>query len=423
MNIGIIGLGYVGIQLALALGQRYRTVGFDLDSSKIEAYQSGIDKTGEVSAGQFSTAHNLVFSSESKDLAGCDIYIVAVPTPVDDSNRPDFEPLLKASETVGHVMVSGVTVIYESTVYPGATEEICIPTLERVSGLKWKEHFHVGYSPERINPGDDTHTLQSITKVVSGDDKNTLKTISDLYASIVPAGVYEASSIQVAEAAKVIENTQRDLNIALVNELSMIFDRLGLDTSEVLQAAGSKWNFLPFTPGLVGGHCIGVDPYYLTHKAQEIGYEPQVILAGRRINDSMGKFVTEKTLELLATLGPEQSRSVNVLGVTFKENCSDTRNSQVFSLVDQLIDSNVDVHVADPLADPLTVSQDHGVDLVPFDQLPSATAIIIAVPHKAFGSVRELTGKILQRPGIVVDVKSAYRDELLDEPYLTYWSL
>ena len=423
MKIGIVGLGYVGIQLAIAFGQKFHTVGFDLDHLKIERYRVGVDQTGEVTLSQFMAAEKATYTFDNNDLVGCEIFIVAVPTPVDHDNQPDFKPLLDASSTVAQAMNSGAIVVYESTVYPGATEELCVPILEQVSGLKWQEDFHVGYSPERINPGDHAHTLQSITKVVSGDDYKTLKTISDLYASIVPAGVYETSSIRVAEAAKVIENTQRDLNIALVNELSMIFDRLGLETAEVLEAAGSKWNFLPFTPGLVGGHCIGVDPYYLTHIAQEIGYEPQVILAGRRINDSMGKFVTEKTLELLATLGPEQSRSVNVLGVTFKENCSDTRNSQVFSLVDQLMDSNIDVHVADPLADPLTVSQDHGVDLVPFDQLPSATAIIIAVPHKAFGSVRELTGKILQRPGIVVDVKSAYRDELLDEPYLTYWSL
>ena len=423
MNIGIIGLGYVGIQLALALGQRYRTVGFDLDSSKIEAYQSGIDKTGEVSAGQFSTAHNLVFSSESKDLAGCDIYIVAVPTPVDDSNRPDFEPLLKASETVGHVMVSGVTVIYESTVYPGATEEICIPTLERVSGLKWKEHFHVGYSPERINPGDEAHTLQSITKVVSGDDKKTLKIVSDLYTSIVPAGVYEASSIQVAEAAKVIENTQRDLNIALVNELSMIFDRLGLDTSEVLQAAGSKWNFLPFKPGLVGGHCIGVDPYYLTFKAQGMGHEPQVILAGRRINDTMGVFVAGKILDLLASSSQKGKVSVNVLGVTFKENCSDTRNSQVFSLIKFLEEHDIEVCVADPLADPASVRRDHGIEMLPIDQISPASALVIAVPHQVFGNGDELISRLIYRSGVFVDVKSAYRDAVVNRPDLTYWSL
>ena len=288
MKIGIIGLGYVGVQLAVAFGEKFHTVGFDPNQSKVTSYRAGIDQTGEVTTNQFRAADRATYSADNKDLIGCGIYIVAVPTPVDHLNQPDLEPLLKASKTVGQVMSSGATVIYESTVYPGATEEICVPVLEHVSGLKWRQEFHVGYSPERINPGDSLHTLQRITKVVAGDDKETLDKVSSLYAAIVPAGVHEVSSIRVAEAAKVIENTQRDLNIALVNEFSMIFDRLGLDTTEVLEAAGSKWNFLPFTPGLVGGHCIGVDPYYLTHKAQEIGYEPQVILAGRRINDSMG---------------------------------------------------------------------------------------------------------------------------------------
>jgi len=320
-------------------------------------------------------------------------------------------------------MTSGATVIYESTVYPGATEEICVPVLEQVSGLKWKKHFHVGYSPERINPGDDAHTLQSITKVVSGDDNKTLKIISDLYTSIVPAGVYEASSIQVAEAAKVIENTQRDLNIALVNELAMIFDRLGLDTSEVLKTAGSKWNFLPFTPGLVGGHCIGVDPYYLTHKAQEIGYNSQVILAGRRINDTMGIFVAEKTLALLAEADHAQGLSVNVLGVTFKENSSDTRNSQVFSLVKHLRDHDIEVYVADPLVDPVSVERDHGIELVPIDQLSPASALIIAVPHQVFGNGKELISKLTYPTGILVDVKSTYRDAVATKVNLTYWSL
>ena len=423
MKIGIVGLGYVGIQLALALSDKYETVGFDRDLSKIEAYKLGIDRTGEVTKSQFSAAGKIIYSTNYEDLASSGIYIIAVPTPVNHLNQPNFEPLLTASEIVGQVIDSGAIVVYESTVYPGATEEICVPVLERVSGLKWKEHFHVGYSPERINPGDDAHTLQSITKVVSGDDKKTLKIISDLYASIVPAGVYEASSIRVAEAAKVIENTQRDLNIALVNELAVIFDRLGLDTTEVLQAAGSKWNFYPFTPGLVGGHCIGVDSYYLTHKAQMAGYQPEVILAGRRINDSMGIFVAEKTLELLAEVDQEKGLSVSVLGATFKEDCSDTRNSQVFSLVKHLRDHNVEVYVADPLANLVSVERDHGISLVPLDQLSPANAVVIAVPHQVFGSGRELVGKILRRPGIVVDVKSAYRDELVDEPELTYWSL
>jgi len=423
MKIGIIGLGYVGIQLAVAFGQKIDIVGFDPDKRKIEAYKAGIDRTGEVPRSQFKAAEKTTYSFNSKDLVGCSIYIIAVPTPVDKLDKPDFEPLLKASETVGEVLDAGSIVIYESTVYPGATEEICVPVIERVSGLKWKHDFHVGYSPERINPGDSAHTLQSITKVVSGDDEETLRKISDLYASIVPAGVHEVSSIRVAEAAKVIENTQRDLNVALVNELAMIFDRLGLDTIEVLQAAGSKWNFLAFTPGLVGGHCIGVDPYYLTHKAQMIGYQPEVILAGRRINDSMGKFVAEKTLELLAIGRHESKPSVNVVGVTFKENCTDTRNSQVFELVQRLRDSDIDVFVADPLADPIAVLEEQGLDLIPVEQLKPVEALIIAVPHQVLGPGRELVRKTLTSPGIVIDVKSAYRDILSDEPDLTYWSL
>jgi UDP-N-acetyl-D-galactosamine dehydrogenase len=423
MKIGIIGLGYVGVQLAVAFGQKINTVGFDPDQHKIKAYKSGVDQTGEVTPSRFESALNTRYTYDISDLVGCEVYIIAVPTPVDNLNKPDFEPLLKASETVGHVMVSGATVIYESTVYPGATEEICIPVLERVSGLKWKDHFHVGYSPERINPGDHAHTLRSITKVVSGDDNKTLKTISDLYASIVPAGVYEASSIRVAEAAKVIENTQRDLNIALVNELAVIFDRLGLDTTEVLQAAGSKWNFYPFTPGLVGGHCIGVDSYYLTHKAQMAGYQPEVILAGRRINDSMGIFVAEKTLELLAEVDQEKGLAVNVLGVTFKQDCSDTRNSQVFSLIKHLRDHNVEVYVADPLANLVSVERDHGISLVPLDQLSPANAVVIAVPHQAFGNGEELISRLTCSSGVVVDVKAEYRDAVVNRPDLTYWSL
>ena len=423
MKIGIVGLGYVGLQLAVAFGQRFDTVGYDPDGEKIEAYRSGIDRTGEVTATQFKLALNVHYTPDINDLVGCTVFIVAVPTPVDDSNQPDFEPLLTASETVGKVMNSGAIVVYESTVYPGATEEICIPVLESVSKFKWKDHFHVGYSPERINPGDHAHNLQSITKVVSGDDEKTLKIISNLYAAIVPAGVHEVSSIRVAEAAKVIENTQRDLNIALVNELSIIFDRMGLDTTEVLQAAGSKWNFLPFTPGLVGGHCIGIDPYYLTYKAQEIGYEPQVILAGRRINDAMGIFVAEKILGLLANASQKGNPSVNVLGVTFKEDCSDIRNSQVFSLVKHLQDHDVQVFVSDPLADPIVVERDHGIELVPIDQLLPANALVITVPHQVFGKGEALISKLTYSSGILVDVKSNYRDAVATKPDLTYWSL
>ena len=423
MKIGVIGLGYVGIQLAVAFGRRFDTVGFDPDHVKIEAYNSGIDPTGEVTQSQFELALKAVYTSNINELLDCQIYIVAVPTPVDEQHLPDFEPLLKASETVGQVMAPGAVVVYESTVYPGATEEVCVPVLERVSGLKWKNHFHIGYSPERINPGDMAHTLQSVTKVVSGDDQETLRRVSDLYSSIVPAGVYEASSIRVAEAAKVIENTQRDLNIALVNEFSMIFDRLNLDTKEVLNTAGSKWNFLPFTPGLVGGHCIGVDPYYLTYKAKQVGHEPQVILAGRRINDAMGIFVAEKTLELLGNVSQEIRTTVNVLGVTFKENCSDTRNSQVFSMIKHLQKHQLEVSVADPLADPVAVERDHSVKLVPIDRLPQANALVIAVPHSAFGDGETLIAQLTNSRSIVIDVKSAYRGVAADNPDLTYWSL
>tara|TARA_B100001123_G_scaffold77036_1_gene87065 strand:- start:683 stop:1954 length:1272 start_codon:yes stop_codon:yes gene_type:complete len=423
VKIGIVGLGYVGIQLAIVFARQYETIGFDLDEEKLAAYRLGRDPTGEVSRVELTSVTKLTFTSEPRELVGCDIYIVAVPTPVDKLNQPDFEPLTKASETVGRVLTSGAIVVYESTVYPGATEEICVPVLERVSGLKWKVDFHVGYSPERINPGDSAHTLQSIIKIVAGDNEETLNAISELYASIVTAGVHKASSIRVAEAAKVIENTQRDLNIALVNELALIFDQLGLDTTEVLEAAGTKWNFLPFTPGLVGGHCIGVDPYYLTHKAQMIGYEPQIILSGRRINDAMGIFVAEKTLTLMTEVGQGQRQSANVLGVTFKENCSDIRNSQVFTLIKHLQNSGVEVCIADPLADPVAVSKTHGVDLVPVDQLPPSMALIIAVPHQAFGSGEYLVRTILQKPGVFVDVKSTYRDAITNDADLTYWSL
>ncbi len=423
MKIAIIGLGYVGIQLVIAFSRDHEVIGFDSNNEKVESYRAGVDQTGEVTTSQFREADRVTYSADKNDLIGCDIYIVAVPTPVNHVNQPDFEPLLKASKTVGGVMSSDATVIYESTVYPGATEEVCVPVLERESGLRWLQDFHVGYSPERINPGDSLHTLQRVTKVVAGDDIATLDKIASLYGSIVPAGVHEVSSIRVAEAAKVIENTQRDLNIALVNEFAMIFDRLGLDTTEVLEAAGSKWNFLRFTPGLVGGHCIGVDPYYLTHKAKMIGYESQVILAGRRINDTMGIFVAEKILELLGKATRGEVLSVNVLGVTFKENCSDTRNSQVFALVRYLIDHGVRVCVADPLADPTIVSIDHGIDLLPVDELPESTVLAIVVPHKVFELSQNLVDQILEKSGILVDLKAAYRHILSGRPDLTYWSL
>jgi len=424
-KIGIVGLGYIGIQLAVTFGKERDTIGFDPDRSKIDAYRSGVDTTGELTGADLAGAKRLTYTDNGEDLSGCGIFVVAVPTPVNETNQPEFSPLVAASRTVGSVLDQGGIVIYESTVYPGATEEICIPVLEEVSGLKWKQDFHVGYSPERINPGDPEHVLSTIVKVVAGDDEATLDRVANLYESVIPAGVHRASSIRVAEAAKVIENTQRDLNIALVNELALIFDRLGIDTQEVLEAAGSKWNFLPFKPGLVGGHCIGVDPYYLTHKAQMIGYEPQVILAGRRINDGMGLFVAEKIIELMAQSGVENDGGINLLGVTFKENCSDTRNSQVFDLVKYLQTNGIKVSVCDPLADGGSVIQEQNIALIPIEQLEVAPVLIVAVPHRNFGSGQDLVRKFLpnQKTSLFIDVKSAYRDVAGENPRLTYWSL
>ena len=424
-KIGIVGLGYIGIQLAVTFGKERDTIGFDPDCSKIDAYRSGVDTTGELTGADLAGAKRLTYTDNGEDLSGCGIFVVAVPTPVNETNQPEFSPLVAASRTVGSVLDQGGIVIYESTVYPGATEEICIPVLEEVSGLKWKQDFHVGYSPERINPGDPEHVLSTIVKVVAGDDEATLDRVATLYESVIPAGVHRASSIRVAEAAKVIENTQRDLNIALVNELALIFDRLGIDTQEVLEAAGSKWNFLPFKPGLVGGHCIGVDPYYLTHKAQMIGYEPQVILAGRRINDGLGLFVAEKIIELMAQSGVENDGGINLLGVTFKENCSDTRNSQVFDLVKYLQTNGINVSVCDPLADGGSVIQEQNIALIPIEQLEVAPVLIVAVPHRNFGSGQDLVRKFLpnQKTSLFIDVKSAYRDVAGENPRLTYWSL
>ncbi|MDO9190293.1 MAG: nucleotide sugar dehydrogenase, partial [Sulfurimicrobium sp.] len=339
-----------------------------------------IDPTGEVSTADLQAARHLTVTTDPTQLALADHIVVAVPTPVDIAHQPDFTPLVGASETVGKHMKRGAIITYESTVYPGATEEVCIPILEKHSGLKWKKDFHVGFSPERINPGDKEHTLTTILKVVSGDDADTLEKVAKLYETIITAGVHRASSIKVAEAAKVIENTQRDLNIALMNELAIIFDKLGIDTLEVLQAAGTKWNFLPFRPGLVGGHCIGVDPYYLTHKAEMIGYIPQVILAGRRINDSMAKFVAEQTeKQIMKAVFHVRGAKVNVLGLTFKENCPDLRNSKVADLIHELQDYGIEVHVHDPVADVKEARHEYGLELETWEDLPQADAIVAAV--------------------------------------------
>ena len=425
MRIAIVGLGYVGIQLAVALGRKHQVVGLDLDEQKITDYQANYDATGEVSEAQLRAATHLEFTTQPSDLKGCDIFIIAVPTPVDPEKNPDFRPLLSASRTVGSVMASGATVVYESTVYPGATEEVCVPELEQNSGLTWKKDFSVGYSPERINPGDPEHTLATITKVVSADNDETLDLLADLYGEVVTAGIHRAPSIRVAEAAKVIENTQRDLNIALVNELAVLFDRLDINTRDVLDAAGSKWNFLPFRPGLVGGHCIGVDPYYLTHKAEMIGYQPEVILAGRRINDSMAEFVAGKALQLIAEQGMSASgATANVLGVTFKENCPDTRNSQVFALIGAMEKSGITVSAVDPRADASMVQDETGIRLKPVEELEPADMTLLAVPHQELCERGyEWIKSITRQPGVFIDLQAVFRAPASEDKTLSYWSL
>ena len=423
--VAVVGLGYVGLPLAVEFGKKGRTIGYDLSRTKVESYKRYIDPTGEVSTDDLRAARELVVTSDPVELSGADYIVVAVPTPVDLAHQPDFSPLIGASEGVGKHMKRGATVIYESTVYPGATEEICIPVLEKYSGMKWKRDFHVGFSPERINPGDREHTLTRILKVVSGDDEETLEKIARLYESVITAGVHRASSIKVAEAAKVIENTQRDLNIALMNELAIIFDKLEIDTLEVLQAAGTKWNFLPFRPGLVGGHCIGVDPYYLTHKAEMIGYIPQVILAGRRINDSMAKFVAEQTIKHIIKADTNvKGARVNVLGLSFKENCPDLRNSKVADLISELKAYGMDIHVHDPVASPEEARHEYGVELKSWESLPCSDAIIVAVPHQQFMErpLSDFQAKVTSK-GCFIDVKSQFDSKALRDAGLNVWRL
>lgn len=407
-TIAVVGLGYVGLPLAVEFGKKFATVGYDLAEAKIAAYREHRDPTGEVSTKDLIAATKLGVTTDPRRLFGADFVIVAVPTPVDVAHQPDFGPLIGASTAVGRHLKKGTIVVYESTVYPGATEEICIPMLEKESGLKWKQDFFVGYSPERINPGDKEHTLTKILKIVSGDTPDTLDRVAALYESIITAGVHKASSIEVAEAAKVIENTQRDLNIALMNELAIIFDRMDIDTNEVLEAAGTKWNFLRFKPGLVGGHCIGVDPYYLTHKADMLGYHPQVILAGRRINDGMGKFIAEKTVKLMSQAGrPIKGAKVNVLGLTFKENCPDLRNSKVADIIRELESYGISTYVHDPMGNAEEAMQQYGIKLHSWEQMPVADALVVAVGHQKYVdmSVADFA-PVLRERGYVVDVKA-----------------
>lgn len=424
-TIAVVGLGYVGLPLAVEFGKKYRTIGFDLSQAKIDSYKRHIDPTGEVSTEDLKAAIQLTVSTDASLLREADFVVVAVPTPVDDAHQPDFSPLVGSSTTVGRNLKQGAIVVYESTVYPGATEEVCIPILERESGKTWKKDFFVGYSPERINPGDKERTVTKIVKVVSGDTPATLAIVQEIYSSVITAGVYPASNIKVAEAAKVIENTQRDLNIALMNELAIIFDKIGIDTLEVLQAAGTKWNFLPFRPGLVGGHCIGVDPYYLTHKAQKLGYHPEVILAGRRINDGMGKFVAEQTIKMLVRAGhPVKDSPIIVLGLTFKEDCPDLRNSRVIDVIRELESYGAKVVVHDPVADAAEARHEYGVDLVTWDQLPKAAAMVVAVNHKQYKALLtdEFTTK-LKRDGVIADVKSMLDRNAFAEAGIAVWRL
>jgi len=423
--IAVIGLGYVGLPLAVEFGKKFETLGFDLAADKVAAYARHVDPTGEVSTEDLRAATRLTCSTDPAVIGKADFIVVAVPTPVDSAHQPDFTPLVKSSESVGKHLKRGATVVFESTVYPGATEEVCIPIIEKHSGLKWKRDFFVGYSPERINPGDKERTVTKIVKVVSGDTPETLERVASVYGSIITAGVYPASSIKVAEAAKVIENTQRDLNIALMNELSVIFHRIGIDTLEVLKAAGTKWNFLPFRPGLVGGHCIGVDPYYLTHKAEMLGYTPQVILAGRRINDGMGKYVAEQTVkQMIANDLPVKGAQVIVLGMTFKENCPDIRNSKVIDVVRELQSFGADVRVHDPIASSAECEHEYGVALTEWDALPQAAAIVAAVSHHEYAGMG-LDGLLrkLKPGGVFADVKSAYDLAALQAAGVQAWRL
>ncbi|MGE0315564.1 MAG: nucleotide sugar dehydrogenase [Lautropia sp.] len=424
-RLAVVGLGYVGLPLALEFGKVFRTIGFDVSEAKVSAYRQAVDPTAEQPPSAFEAADRLGFTTDPADLAEIDVFVVAVPTPVDEAHRPDFSPLIAASRTVGGVMKRGAIVVFESTVYPGATEEVCVPILESASGLKWPKDFNVGYSPERINPGDKVHTLPNIVKVVAGDTPATLETLATIYGAVVPAGIHRASSIKVAEAAKVIENTQRDLNIALMNELAMIFKRLDIDTLEVLEAAGTKWNFLPFRPGLVGGHCIGVDPYYLTTKAEMVGYSPQVILAGRRINDAIGAYIARQVVKEMVSAGFKiNDEPILMLGLTFKENVADVRNSKAIDIVRELRTYGAKVCVHDPMADRDEAHREYGVTLTDWDDLPRAGAIVAAVNHAEYArmGLERLALKAL--PGaLFCDVKSAYDAAALRALGLKVWRL
>lgn len=425
-DIALIGLGYVGLPLAVEFGKKRRVLGFDINAARVEELRNGIDRTLEVEREELASARHLTFTNDTADLANCQVFIVTVPTPIDDANRPDLTPLVNASEMIGAVMRRGATVIYESTVYPGATEEVCVPALARASGLVFNRDFFCGYSPERINPADKQHKLPTIVKVTSGSTPEVADQVDALYASIITAGTHKASSIKVAEASKVIENTQRDLNIALMNELSVVFARVGIDTAEVLKASCTKWNFLNFRPGLVGGHCIGVDPYYLTHKAEQLGYIPQVVLAGRRINDNMGRYLARNTVKLMLKNGIDVPRSrIGVMGITFKENCPDTRNSKVVDLARELAEHGAEIVVEDPLADPDEVSHEYGIKLSKVSSEHPVDALVIAVGHDSYRSLTtdEIKSRLRGAAPVVADVKSLFDRHALAASGITVFRL
>ena len=423
-KVSVVGLGYVGLPVAVAFGRQGQTIGFDINVARVAELKGGHDSTMEVEDVDL-RATNILFTSDPAALKQADFHIVAVPTPIDNAKRPDMTPVLKASETIGKQLKKGDIVVYESTVYPGATEEDCVPVLERCSGLKCGVDFFVGYSPERINPGDKEHTFTKITKVVSGQTPEVLDIVAKVYESVVVAGVHRAPTIKVAESAKVIENTQRDLNIALMNELALIFQRMGIDTRDVLAAAGTKWNFLKFDPGLVGGHCIGVDPYYLTHKAQIVGYIPEVILAGRSINDNMGRYVAGQAIKLMIQSGlPVKGGIVTVLGLTFKEDVPDLRNTRVTDIINELKDYGVEVQVTDPCAHAAEAHEEYGIELIPTDKLKPAHAVVLAVPHRQYleAGWGSIVKQLKEGAGVVIDVK-AKLDRALKPANIIHWRL
>ncbi|MCX7123582.1 MAG: nucleotide sugar dehydrogenase [Gammaproteobacteria bacterium] len=424
-KVAVVGLGYVGLPVAAAFAKKQQVIAFDINQKRIAELKQGQDHTGEVSSADLQQGQ-FVFTHEARDLRQADFFIVAVPTPIDEANQPDLSPLFSASKTIAPHLKKGDIVVYESTVYPGTTEEDCVPVLEQYSGLKCGIDFFVGYSPERINPGDKEHTFTKIRKIVAGQTAEILEIVASVYGSVVEAGVYKASSIKVAEAAKVIENTQRDLNIAFVNELSMIFHKLGIDTKEVLDAAGTKWNFLPFKPGLVGGHCIGVDPYYLTYKAEKLGYHPQVILAGRRVNDGMGAYIAQETIKLLSKKGVcLQEARVGILGLTFKENCPDLRNTKVIDIIAELYEYGINPLIHDPLVNAEDAQHEYDIKLSDYEALNHLDALILAVAHQEYLSqpLAHLVAKLNSDHPIVVDVKSILNLQELVAMNVTVWRL